>query len=73
MQTSEINQFFNCKRDFFTENPLADENLKRFVNQTQPLNKLLLSLQMRRNCGIIGDFGSGKSSFLRKMEMELIS
>ena len=73
MQTSEINRFFNCERDFFTENPLADENLGRFVNQTHPLNKLLLSLQMRRNCGIIGDFGSGKSSFLRKMEMELIS
>lgn len=73
MKTSEINTFFGCTRDFFTEIPLADENLDRFVNQTQPLKKLILSLEMGRNCGIIGDFGSGKSSFLRKLETELIS
>ncbi len=72
MKTSEINNFFGCKRDFFTEIPLADENLDRFVNQSQPLKKLMLSLEMGRNCGIIGDFGSGKSSFLRKLELLLL-
>ncbi len=72
MKPSDINNFFGCKRDFFTEIPLADENLERFVNQTQPLKKLILSLEMLRNCGIIGDFGSGKSSFLRKLETLLI-
>lgn len=72
MSKKNIKEFFGCERDFFTENPLADDNLKRFVNQKEPLNRLLISLEMRQNCGIIGDFGSGKSSFLRKLESELI-
>jgi len=72
MSKKSIKEFFGCERDFFTENPLADDNLKRFVNQKEPLNRLLISLEMRQNCGIIGDFGSGKSSFLRKLESELI-
>jgi len=70
---NEINSHFGFKKDFFTEVPLSGENLERFVNQTEPLKKLALSLQMKRNCGIIGGFGSGKSSFLRKLEQILIS
>ncbi len=70
---NEINSHFGFKKDFFTEVPLSGENLERFVNQTEPLKKLALSLQMKRNCGIIGGFGTGKSSFLRKLEQVLIS
>jgi hypothetical protein len=71
MTQLSIKEHFAITHDFFTENPLADDSLKRFVNQKEPLKKLLNSLEMRQNCGIIGDFGSGKSSFLRKIEAEL--
>lgn len=70
--TNNINIFFGFKNDFLVDTPLSGDNLKRFVNQAEPLKVLALSLQMKRNCGIIGGFGTGKSSFLRKLEQDLI-
>jgi energy-coupling factor transporter ATP-binding protein EcfA2 len=66
-ETIDILQFFGVNKPLFVMSGLACDNTKRFVGREELLKYLIITIQMRQNCAIVGEPGSGKTSFLLKL------
>jgi energy-coupling factor transporter ATP-binding protein EcfA2 len=64
---TDILSFFGTQAPLFVVTELSGDNIKRFVNREKLLNRFVAYIQNRQNCAIIGEQGSGKSSFLLKL------
>jgi len=66
-ETIDILQFFGVNKPLFVMSGLACDNTKRFVGREELLKYFIITIQMRQNCAIVGEPGSGKTSFLLKL------
>ena len=66
-----INDFFGTSAPLFIEIGLEGDNVKRFFNREQLLEAFITAIGMKRRCAVVGEQGSGKSSFLHKLHHQL--
>ncbi len=60
--------FFGINKPLFLMKTLAGEDIQRFVNREELLDYFKASIEMHQNCAVIGQPGTGKSSFLLKLK-----
>ncbi len=66
--TTNILEFFGVDKPLFVMTGLAGEDIKRFVDREEQLEYMISSIGMGQRCAVIGAQGTGKSSFLLKLE-----
>ncbi len=59
--------FFGIKKRLFIPTELTPKTIERFVDRERELDYLSLRIAEKNNCAVIGDYGSGKTSFLIKL------
>jgi len=67
LKGNKILDFFGVQRPLFVQGVLQDEDLQRFVDRVSLLKYFEATIDIGQNCAIIGEQGSGKSSFLVKL------
>ncbi len=67
-----IFKFFGIKKPLFVMTGLEGDDIKRFVDREFLLKYFITSIEMKQNCAIIGEQGTGKSSFLLKLKKDMI-
>jgi len=63
--------FFGVNKPLFVERELTGDNIERFVDRDELLARFKSAIQFKKTCAITGKEGSGKSSFLLKLMMEM--
>lgn len=66
-KTNEIFEFYGIHKPLFVMTGLAGDNINRFVDREEPLNYFIASIRMGQKCAVIGEQGTGKTSFLLKL------
>jgi hypothetical protein len=66
-KTKPIFEFFGIHKPLFVMGALEGDNLRRFVDRDSLLDYFTVSIDMQQKCAIIGEQGTGKSSFLLKL------
>jgi len=64
---TDILSFFGTQKPLFVISELSGDNINRFINREELLKQFMAYIHNRLNCAIIGEQGSGKSSFLLKL------
>jgi Cdc6-like AAA superfamily ATPase len=64
---NEIFDFFSINKPLFVMSALEGEDIHRFVDRESLLNYFVASIDMKQKCAVIGQQGTGKSSFLLKL------
>lgn len=64
---TEIFEFFGIKESLFVSTELKGDLIKRYVNKEEELEEFSIHIQQNKNCAIVGEQGTGKSSFLLKL------
>ena len=64
---NEIFKFFGITKPLFVMTGLAGDNIKRFVDREEQLDYFIASIGMGQKCAVIGEQGTGKTSFLLKL------
>jgi ABC-type lipoprotein export system ATPase subunit len=64
---TDILSFFGTQKPLFVVTELSGDNINRFINRETLLKQFMAYIQNKLNCAIIGEQGSGKSSFLLKL------
>lgn len=67
----EIMDFFGVKKPLFVERELAGENIRRFVDREELLVRFKDAIQLGKTCAVVGEQGTGKSSFLIRLMEEI--
>ncbi|MCU0286974.1 MAG: hypothetical protein MUF15_11315 [Acidobacteria bacterium] len=58
-ETINILQFFDVKKPLFVMSALAGDDINRVVDREELLKYFIVTIQMRQNCAIVGEPGSG--------------
>ncbi len=66
-KTNDIFEFFGIHNPLFIMTGLAGDNIERFVDREQQLDYFIASIRMAQKCAVIGEQGTGKTSFLLKL------
>ncbi len=70
IRNNNILDFYGIEKPLFVINGLSGDDLNRFVDRETILDYFIASIQMGRQSAVIGEPGTGKTSFLLKlMEM----
>lgn len=64
---NEIFEFFGITKPMFVMTGLTGDDIKRFVDRETLLNYFIASIRMEQKCAVIGEQGTGKTSFLLKL------
>ncbi|KPA15425.1 hypothetical protein MHK_004374 [Candidatus Magnetomorum sp. HK-1] len=64
---TDILSFFGTQKPLFVISELSGDNINRFINREELLKQFMAYIHNKLNCAIIGEQGSGKSSFLLKL------
>ena len=67
----EIMNFFGVNRPLFVEKELTGDDIHRFVDRDELLHRFRSAIQLGKTCAVVGEQGSGKSSFLIKLMDEM--
>jgi hypothetical protein len=70
-EMKEILDFFGVEKPLFVERELAGENIRRFVDREKLPARFKDAIQLGKTCAVVGEQGSGKSSFLIKLMEEI--
>lgn len=65
--SSDIFKFYGINKPLFVMTGLAGDNIKRFVDREEQLDYFIASIRMGQKCAVIGEQGTGKTSFLLKL------
>lgn len=65
--SSDIFKFYGINKPLFVMTGLAGDNIKRFVDREDQLDYFIASIRMGQKCAVIGQQGTGKTSFLLKL------
>lgn len=67
----EIMTFFGVNKPLFVEKELTGDDIYRFVDREELLHRFRSAIQLGKTCAVVGEQGSGKSSFLIKLMDEM--